>query len=747
MKKIRRNQSMTLRVLIVYTALLFVILAVVVGWSSVQYARAMKAENEKNSKWQLERAKQDIVMYLDSVDTEAIKLLNSSEIASLIRGDFQDQVDERYAKYLAIKQISSIRRNMLGIRAVYFVPGGERPHYVLGDKMEYEWENFPYGEEAKLALARKEKSVIFSNRAEHDVVLLHAYPVNASKESIEGYVQFHIDADYLYRRFASGFSPSSEVLIADDSGRIVTGRNREKIGEDWKTVYGLKDTLPAQHRMDNRAFLLFTDQAELSDWQYIAFMDINEIAATIRKTTGVIILIGVLAFLLGTILLFWAGKFAFKPIDAFVQSMTEKIRSTNKEFLFQGKNDLNSLESILGEIIGETKILKEVVNSSLPARKWELLISLLAGKISERKKLAAEYAALGMEYRDGGFYVLAVEYASDTLEQIELAGGWMARRLEECCGALAAVDMENRLIAIAEGGSGADSIKLIRESAAQCVFEAKEAMGVEAVVGIGRFVREPGDIQKSYREAIECLNYKLVEEKDSILLYQEISRCDTDDFYRLLSRTVKIQEVLPGGSRQELQRFIGAVFDSMTLKRFSVEQMRLILSKLLFEAKSSLEIQEDSRLSALETRIEYLSVGSQLESVRRETERILGEMQQELNVRREKDRGGVVMERVLEYIHRHYSDPNLSITILSEKMKMSSTYIINGIKEQTGKSYYELLTEIRMEKAKDLLENTRDKVYKVAERVGYENSQSFIRAFKKYTGSTPEAYRKAKAVE
>ena len=46
-----------------------------------------------------------------------------------------------------------------------------------------------------------------------------------------------------------------------------------------------------------------------------------------------------------------------------------------------------------------------------------------------------------------------------------------------------------------------------------------------------------------------------------------------------------------------------------------------------------------------------------------------------------------------------------------------------------------------LEKARELLVNTEDTIEAVAEKVGYNNSYSFTRFFKKYTGVTPNAYR------
>ena len=74
-------------------------------------------------------------------------------------------------------------------------------------------------------------------------------------------------------------------------------------------------------------------------------------------------------------------------------------------------------------------------------------------------------------------------------------------------------------------------------------------------------------------------------------------------------------------------------------------------------------------------------------------------------------------------------------------MNISSTYITNGFKKFEGMSFYEYLTQLRMNEAGRLLLKTNKKIYEVADDVGYTSSQSFIRAFKKYYGLTPDKFR------
>lgn len=67
----------------------------------------------------------------------------------------------------------------------------------------------------------------------------------------------------------------------------------------------------------------------------------------------------------------------------------------------------------------------------------------------------------------------------------------------------------------------------------------------------------------------------------------------------------------------------------------------------------------------------------------------------------------------------------------------------HGFKQLFKISLYNYLTQLRIAKAKDLLENTRHPIKKIASHVGFTNSPGFIKMFKKHTRQSPTAWRKS----
>ena len=100
-----------------------------------------------------------------------------------------------------------------------------------------------------------------------------------------------------------------------------------------------------------------------------------------------------------------------------------------------------------------------------------------------------------------------------------------------------------------------------------------------------------------------------------------------------------------------------------------------------------------------------------------------------------------IVQAAIEYMEANYKDDQLSLANISEKVYLSSSHFEKVFKDIAGKSVMDYLNIIRMEKAKMLLRDSNLKIEAVGEKVGYQTSKGFIRAFKKYENITPGQYR------
>ena len=94
------------------------------------------------------------------------------------------------------------------------------------------------------------------------------------------------------------------------------------------------------------------------------------------------------------------------------------------------------------------------------------------------------------------------------------------------------------------------------------------------------------------------------------------------------------------------------------------------------------------------------------------------------------------------FLEAHYSDPELRFENVRRHFRFSKSYGYALFKKHLGKTFREALREVRIEKAKSLLEETRLPVYEIAERCGFRSPQRLNEAFKRLYGVSPLAHRK-----
>ncbi len=95
----------------------------------------------------------------------------------------------------------------------------------------------------------------------------------------------------------------------------------------------------------------------------------------------------------------------------------------------------------------------------------------------------------------------------------------------------------------------------------------------------------------------------------------------------------------------------------------------------------------------------------------------------------------------LSYLHNNFSHA-CTLDNLAKEVGLSRASFAKRFKDLVGLSMFDYLTQIRVQRAKELLTDTNQSLYEVANQIGYESDLAFTRTFKKRTGVTPTAYRK-----
>lgn len=100
-----------------------------------------------------------------------------------------------------------------------------------------------------------------------------------------------------------------------------------------------------------------------------------------------------------------------------------------------------------------------------------------------------------------------------------------------------------------------------------------------------------------------------------------------------------------------------------------------------------------------------------------------------------------IIKPAINYINQYYTK-EVHLDMLANLCDISKSYLCKLFNERYGKGITRYITELRLEKACLLLEQTENTVVGIALDVGYVDCGYFNKLFKKYVGCTPLEYRK-----
>lgn len=100
----------------------------------------------------------------------------------------------------------------------------------------------------------------------------------------------------------------------------------------------------------------------------------------------------------------------------------------------------------------------------------------------------------------------------------------------------------------------------------------------------------------------------------------------------------------------------------------------------------------------------------------------------------------IFIKQAINYIDEHLTD-DMTLETIAESVHSNASYLSRIFKKEVGTSVITYITDLRIKKAKDLLEHSDLKTFEISDAVGIHDPAYFSVLFKKYTGMSPKSYR------
>ncbi|WP_165452512.1 response regulator [Paenibacillus thalictri] len=293
-------------------------------------------------------------------------------------------------------------------------------------------------------------------------------------------------------------------------------------------------------------------------------------------------------------------------------------------------------------------------------------------------------------------------------------------------------------------GSGSKS--KVADIAGKLIENIGRYVKLAVTIGVGPVCRVEG-LPKSYVASMEALEYKTILGGNQVLFSEEVSlHPPTEDIHNSHNSDIEQEmlSILKTGAlieqaelRAKLTRLVQSwgVHKKETLHHRMFEWL-LKLERQLKAHNPNLNVIGSETLKHWKT----FSRFDTLDGIIHYSITVLQQMTFQ-NHEEQKSQLGHITRKALQLIEERFTDNELTLSAVADKVYVSSVWLSHLLKEKTGKTFLEIVTELRISLAKQLLQDVSLKAYEVAERVGYKDTDYFTKQFKKHTGRTPSEYR------
>lgn len=297
----------------------------------------------------------------------------------------------------------------------------------------------------------------------------------------------------------------------------------------------------------------------------------------------------------------------------------------------------------------------------------------------------------------------------------------------------------NRVCILFQGTRTRDFSNKIRSICREIQQKVKEVIGIDVSMGIGTWVRNLEDLILSHDMAAKAIQYRYLLGGSLLLDMEEkkpngeISLYDTLEQLTDSLKTGKKETMVLCLSRME-QEIKGALVEKSRACMYLQQMVRAIGS-----ASDSVQADREEPLRGREALLRNVTEQSTFQQAIGLVKEYAQEVFENLSSMNSSS-GQRQAYLALDYIQNNYMDPNLSLNSICSYLSISTSYFSTIFKEVTGETFMEVLIRTRMDKARELLENTTLKNYEIAEKVGFSDPHYFGISFKKITGKTPTEY-------
>ncbi|MDP5272604.1 AraC family transcriptional regulator [Chengkuizengella axinellae] len=597
----------------------------------------------------------------------------------------------------------------------------------------------------------------FNASCEYSISLVKKLPVRASNK--DGLAFAHIPTCSISEMITKE-REFDKVMIIDDSNRILVHEEQDMIGKSLiETTYFNEEIDFDQNSgqfhltVDNHEYTATYYKSDFNGWIYLSVVSLDNLTVESKKIGWFTIYICVFIILISILFVWLTTRKLYSPIGKLIQFVQERLPNENEK----PQSELQFIEKHMQELFSSNSKLEDEIRDHKQQVRSLFISRLLTGNIRS-SEMTGKLEYFGLQERVHLWKRIAMlSVQIDSIENtrfenkdVDLLYFAISNIVEEI------ISKDNRLPSVwidqtlsVLVGFEVEDIKLNNDR----IYKLTETiqghiwvyLGLSVSIGISLMYEDISFAPRAYQEGLEALKHRIKLGTGVIIRYGNVS--STNHSIVIQYPQIPEMELLDAiklSDQEEaitqLNSWMDIVFNqSQTLNEYQVYLMRLLNNIMIMMQEASIPYEQIyGRRTPPHEELLKLQVRDDVEDWFKN--RLVLPLIQIFGDRRDSLYQNL-SEEMIDMIHTHY-DKELTLEECASKLHYNANYLSSVFKKETNSTFSEYLSNYRFRMAKQWLLTSEMTIKEIADRLKYNNSQNFIRSFKKQEGMTPGQYRK-----
>ncbi|TDQ36784.1 AraC family transcriptional regulator [Aureibacillus halotolerans] len=575
------------------------------------------------------------------------------------------------------------------------------------------------------------------------VTLMQSLPFH-SNGNVKATVLIPIEKSWFQQQMNSFVLPGGWAYIKDEHGNLLANAGISS-NEVYTKDFSDEEQVVEKRMKNGEDMYIISVTSDQSGWQYVASVPKTSLlkgADFIGRMTFVVMLV---TLLIGGVISVLLAKRHSSPIAKLATLIREHLdHSKRKE-----TNEYAFLEGNLAKLIKRNNSLAQELTQQERLQKDAFLRRLIHGEFHSRDDLHASALDAGVTPEDYGVVLLLKIHGYEQMEGTEVYDELSAAKiivknhLQHFYPQLLTVDLnkdEVLMWIVLRPDKTTVTENTLREQLIQERDELPVEYGLDVTYAVGPLTSLP-ETGMSYDMARRLLDYAILKSEPGVYWHSDYDVSSPFLNYSI-EMEVRLFTALKSGEVEDALQLIRDILNAQVQEKQHPMIAQQVLSQLkgtFMRALSpqAMQLQSDVQLQQRLFSLEMASGSEYVLHVFSDIIHTYATQQRQVK----EAAGEEVLATMMHYIDQHSHDANLSNYDIAKAIGKPEKYLSRLFQEQRGHYIAEYIEHVRLEKSTILLTSTEDTIQDISEKVGYNSSHSFRRAFKRVFEVTPAQYR------